>query len=272
MACFPSDVAPGNFVAGTFCDAWRPHLSRMATSLLLGSRQRRKKHTAGNERTAVLLLPIELDLVNRDDLTKTWTANEQKQAGLVTVYAGTTTGDEVAWKLNAPTSWLGGTFTWTATDSQGNVINGPTGVGIDHWQISDTGGNDPASNTSLTWKPDTYTIKCNIVSSGGGTIPIQFTQKVGWRTEDYVVIGQIVNNITFQNSGPANLTDSTLFDGAIITDCAGTFTLGAGLTEVFHLWHLLRCPIQLTVSLNLAVGACGPTPLLRRVRCGTREQ
>jgi multidrug efflux system membrane fusion protein len=150
----------------------------------------------------VMLLPIELDLVNRDDLTQTWTANEQKQGGLVTVYAGTTTGDEVAWKLNAPSSWLSGTFTWTATDSNGTVINGPTGVGKDHWQISDTGGNDPAGKTSLTWKPDTYTIKCNIVASGGGTIPIQFTQKVGWRTEDYLVIGQIVTTHHYDGSGP----------------------------------------------------------------------
>ena len=177
-----------------------------------------------------MLWPLEQDLVNRDDLTQTWTANEQKQGGLVTVYAGTTTGDEVAWKLNAPSSWLGGTFTWTATDSQGNVVTGPTGVGVDHWQISDTGGNDPASNTTLTWKPDTYTIKCNIAFSGGGTIPIQFPQKVGWRTEDYAVIGQIVNNITFQNSGPANSTDSSLYRAAITTDCLGTFTLGAGLS------------------------------------------
>jgi len=135
----------------------------------------------------------------------------------------------VEWKINGGSGWSSGTFTWTATDSNGNVITGPTGVGVDHWQISN-GGNDPGSNTSLTWKPDTYTIKCTIAFSGGGTIPIPFTEKVGWRTEDYVVIGQIVNTSTFASSGPATLTDSTLYRAAITTDCLGTFTLGAGLS------------------------------------------
>jgi hypothetical protein len=151
------------------------------------------------------LIPVELDLVNRDDLTKTW-ADEQKQSGLVTVYAGTTTGDMVEWKPTIPAGWEKGTFTWTATDSNGNVINGPTGVGVDNWQISDQ-GNDPKDKTSLTWKPDTYTIKCNIAVSGGN-IPLQFTQKVGWRTEDYLVIGQIVNTNTYDKNAPVAGSDS----------------------------------------------------------------
>jgi hypothetical protein len=41
----------------------------MATSLLLGSRQRRKKRTAGNERTAVMLLPCQFRLLNGDTNT-----------------------------------------------------------------------------------------------------------------------------------------------------------------------------------------------------------
>jgi len=178
----------------------------------------------------VYLCPLELDLVNRDVLTQTWT--NEVPGGLVTVYSGTTTGDMVNWKLKCPSAWESGTFTWTATDSQGNVITGPTGVGVDHWQIANTGGNDPSGNTTLTWKPDSYAIKCNIAVSGGVTIPIKFTQKVGWRTEDYVVIGQIVNTITFQNSGPATLTDSTLFRGAVATDCIASYTLGSGLASL----------------------------------------
>ena len=181
--------------------------------------------TASASQHGAVFIPMEVDLVNRDDLTQTWTADAQKQTGAVTIYAGTTTGDEVAWKLTPFPSWLSGTFTWTATDSLGNVINGPTGVGVDYWQISDTGGNDPANGTTLTWKPDTYTIKCSVLLSSGVTIPIQYIQKVGWRTEDYLVIGQIVNTNTFMNSGPADSAASTAFDTAITVDCSGVFTL-----------------------------------------------
>ena len=176
----------------------------------------------------VLLAPLELDLVNRDDLTKKWT-DKVVQSGLVTVYAGTTTGDMVEWKVSGGTGWLSGTYTWTATDSNNNVINGPTGVGVDHWQICDTGGNDPASNTSLTWKPDTYKIKCSIAFSGGGTIPITFTQKVGWRTEDYLVIGQIITTHTYDSSGPS-LLESPGFRTAICTDYPLPVPPGFGTT------------------------------------------
>jgi len=201
-----------------------------------------------------MLYPLEQDLVNHDDLTQTWTANEQKQSGLVTVYAGTTTGDEVAWKLNASSSWLGGTFTWTATDSQGTVINGPTGVGKDHWQISDTGGNDPASKTSLTWKPDTYTIKCNIAFSGGGTIPIQFTQKVGWRTEDYLVIGQIVTTDTYDNSAP-QLADGSSddFEEAVSYDVGDNISVAGSIISPWGL-PASAGPALTTALINSSIG------------------
>lgn len=202
----------------------------------------------------VMLWPLEQDLVNHDDLTQTWTANEQKQSGLVTVYAGTTTGDEVAWKLNAPSSWLGGTFTWTATDSNGTVINGPTGVGKDHWQISDTGGNDPASKTSLTWKPDTYTIKCNIAFSGGGTIPIQFTQKVGWRTEDYLVIGQIVTTHHYDNSAP-QLADGSSddFEEAVSYDVGDNISVAGSIISPWGL-PASAGPALTTALINSSIG------------------
>ncbi len=177
----------------------------------------------------VLLAPVslEVDWVNRDNPTQTW-ANEQQQFWPTVMYGGVTAGDMAGWKLTVPAGWSGSVFTWKATDSQGNVINGPSGAGDNHWQISN-GGNDPSGNTTLTWRPDTYTIQCTIVASGGGTIPVTFTQKIGWRTEDYVVIGQIVSTDTFANSGPQGIIDSTLFRAAITTDCAGAVSSGSTL-------------------------------------------
>jgi hypothetical protein len=174
-------------------------------------------------RRGTTLLPVEFNVVNRDDLTQTWI---NKQPGTAVVYSGSTTGDMVGWKIDVPSGWEGATFTWIATGSNGESITGPTGVGVDHWQISD-GGNDPSDKTALAWKPDQYVIQCTIVFPSGQTALAKIDQTVGWRTEDYLVIGQIVNTTTFASSGPSTLLQSLAFRDAIATDNVPNIALAA---------------------------------------------
>lgn len=178
-----------------------------------------------------LLLPIEVKVTNRDDLSKAW-SDHQVQDTSDTVYAGETAGDMVEWTVGVvPSGWLAGTWTWTVTDSSGNAatdnqgapVKGPNAVGADHWQISDQ-GNDPGNNTSLNWKPDTYTIKCVISLPGKSPITFQFKQKVGWRTEDYLIIGQIVSTSSCDIGAPGS--DSPAFRDAILNDVTPLCDLG----------------------------------------------
>jgi len=164
-----------------------------------------------------LFIPIEERVVNRDGELLTWPNGNSLQAELTPVYAGKTAGDMVGWKIDIPSSWMDCTFTWSATGSSGAIIAGPSGKGMNSWQISDS-GNDPGGNTTLKWNPDSYAITCTISPAAGSAFPVSFQQQVGWRTEDYLVIGQIVPTSTYENSGPS-IAESIPFRTAIVLDC-----------------------------------------------------
>jgi len=55
--------------------------------------------------------------------------------------------------------------------------------------------------------------------AGGGSVPIEFEQEIGWRTEDYLVIGQIVATNAHDGDAPS-LLESIPFRAAITHDIA----------------------------------------------------
>lgn len=145
---------------------------------------------AGKE---VRLLKVDLDVVNRDDPTKTWN-NAQTYLIAEPIYSGESTGDMVRWSIGDD-SLSNLNFTWTAEGPNGETKMGPTGVGEGEWKIAN-GGNDISSDW-LDWKPGKWKIKVLIGSS-----EIEFEQEIGWRTEDYAVIGQIVPTDAHDNDAP----------------------------------------------------------------------
>jgi hypothetical protein len=140
------------------------------------------------------LLPIEMKIVDRDDPKKKW-GSEKNHTQSKPIYSGQTTGDMVSWKLAGADSWTNVTFTWSAEGPDGETIAGPTGAGENEWTINDN-DDDTAAN-SLTWKPGNWKIKVQ-----SGAAQTEFEQEIGWRTEDYVVIGQIVPTNTHDNDAP----------------------------------------------------------------------
>lgn len=139
------------------------------------------------------LLKMDVEVVDRDDPTNSW-GDEQPRNISEPIYAGESTGDMVRWSIGVG-SLSSLNFTWTAEGPNGETKTGPSGVGEDEWKIAN-GGND-ASNNWLNWKPGTWTIKVLI-----GSTELEFEQEIGWRTEDYVVIGQIVPTDTHDNDAP----------------------------------------------------------------------
>jgi hypothetical protein len=142
----------------------------------------------------VILLPIEMKVVDRDDPKKKWGSEKDHNASKP-IYAGESCGDMVSWKLGGTDSWSSTTFTWTAEGPGGETITGPTGAGKNEWKIAD--GDDDTANDWLKWKPGKWKIKVQIASAQA-----EFEQEVGWRTEDSVVIGQIVETHTHDGDAP----------------------------------------------------------------------
>jgi hypothetical protein len=160
---------------------------------------------------ALLLLPLEVKVTNRDDLKKKW-ADAKAIGSNNVVYSGDTTGDMVSWKLTGIDSWSSMTFTWTATGPNGETITGPTGAGRNEWKIAD--GDEDTANDWVKWKPGKWKIKVQI-----GSTTAEFEQEIGWRTEDYVVIGQIVATNAHDGDAPS-ATETSGFQRAVVTDCA----------------------------------------------------
>ena len=138
----------------------------------------------------VNLLPVEVETnyVDRDDPAKTWTTaggSKVLPKGQA-VYSGKETGDLVSWNLptNITTLFGGGSYTWSAERktpaSPAVTVTGVTGVDKTEWKLT----------SPLDWKPGTYKIKCSITKDGT-TIPLEFEQRVGVRTDDVVVVGWI---------------------------------------------------------------------------------
>lgn len=174
------------------------------------------------------LLPFEVKVVDRDDPKRTWTDAQTLSGG--TVYAGKESGDMISWKLSGLDS---GTFTWKATGPTGEVINGPTGSGKNEWKIAD--GDTDTANDWLKWKPGKYKIKCTVQPSSGASFDIDLDQEIGWRTESWMVIGQIVQTHTHDGDAPAvieyngglDLSSPVVsFRRAVVHDIVGWFPIG----------------------------------------------
>jgi hypothetical protein len=123
---------------------------------------------------------ISIEYVDRDVPTRIWSDRVSSQ-GSVTLYAGETNGDMVEWSLSDSSRYASSTISWKAMHSDGTEILGPIGIGEVSWNISNI-----SIPESLTWKPGDYEI---IVTVDGHDL--QFTQEIGWRTEEYLVVGQV---------------------------------------------------------------------------------
>lgn len=167
-----------------------------------------------------------------------------------TLYSGVTNGDMVSWRM--PPMLVDGihfsqdlTYTWRAVkDSDPSVvITGPSGTGVDHWQIAglkntnpelpmNLEGNDPSGKKWLTWDPGDYTIKCDI--TGFGIVAPDLTMAkvhIGYRSPRVLVIGQIVPTDNFGSFQP----DGDLAWGAAVaSDILGNLNLfkGTGLGDI----------------------------------------
>ncbi|MEI7775292.1 MAG: hypothetical protein WCK17_11010, partial [Verrucomicrobiota bacterium] len=140
------------------------------------------------------LIPVEVKVVDRDDPKKQW-GDEKAQSSDKPIYAGESTGDMVSWKLGGTDIWSSAAFTWTAKGPNGESKAGPTGAGKNEWKIAN--GDGDTENNQLNWQPGKWKIKVQIGSS-----TVEFEQEVGWRTDDYVVIGQIVPTHTHDGDAP----------------------------------------------------------------------
>ncbi len=178
-------------------------------------------------RTVTVRTPkIEKMVVNGDFPTADWSA-ATGQAAIETIYAGDQNGDMVSWRVDGLTGTV--TYTWSATGPDN--ITGPTGSGVTEWKIA-VGGNDPVRQR-VDWKPGIYTIKCRLDSAGGATQEVQIQQEVGWRTDEYVVVGQVkpLNDITLTSM------QASVLQANIVTDVAA-FTPWAGLLIYPPLEHV----------------------------------
>lgn len=160
---------------------------------------------------------LETTFVNRDDPFATWSGVWAAVPNTSAIHAGDGTGDLVGWRVkNFP---AGATLKWAAVQTAGltrQTIAGPEGVDQTTWQLG---------AGALNWAPGTYRITCTITAAGSST-EVATDQVVGWRTQEYLVVGQvkpirdyelsfgrkiIVSNALIQSY---NLGDSYLANGA----------------------------------------------------------
>jgi len=96
------------------------------------------------------------------------------------IYSNTTAGDLVAWRAfveNVSMRTRVREYKWTAKGPETR-----TGPAASEWLVS-----------IMNWKPGTYTITCEIKFDTGCTKTATYEQKVGIRTNDYVLYGSILD-------------------------------------------------------------------------------
>jgi hypothetical protein len=143
----------------------------------------------------VELVPVELKVANRDDPTQTW-GNEQVSEPGSPVYAGESNGDMVCWRLPRTGQWTNHILSWTAEGPDGNTITGPSGPGCAEWSIHDQ--DDDLDVNWLTWTPGRWKLRIQIAGH-----QMEVEQEVGWRTEEYAVIGQVVPTYAHNSNAPS---------------------------------------------------------------------
>lgn len=132
--------------------------------------------------TPQAVLSLSASAVNRDDPTTDWNSRTQLPATQA-VYAGAQTGDLVSWQVEG--ALPGASFRWTASKIAGpafETIAGPSGIGLSQWAFTDG---------SFDWSPGTWRVDCEISQSGQAPTVLSRQQVVGWRTQEYVVTGQV---------------------------------------------------------------------------------
>ena len=136
-----------------------------------------------------------MKVTDRDDPKRDW-SNASDWSPSKTVYAAEFTGDMVSWKLGGTDSWTNATFSWSAEGPE--TKTGPSGTGKNEWKIAD--GDDDTQHDWLDWKPGKYKIKCMVSFAGGTSSTVKWEQEVGWRTDEWIAVGQIVPTNEFSLS------------------------------------------------------------------------
>ena len=176
------------------------------------------------EEINVSLLPVEINTVDRDVMSFQWAQKKPYLASKPEIYAGPNSGDMIEWRLPEG-MFQDQTITWKAEHiSSGEFIPGPSGVGVNFWRIANEGGNDANGDEWLKWKPGTYRITCNLY----GTDVEAQRIRVGYRSDQVLVIGQIVPTITHTADEPTGAALATWAD-AIADDLSGTLSTAAGI-------------------------------------------
>ena len=177
-----------------------------------------------DSKSLLLLLPVEVNTVDRDVMSFQWAQKKPYVASKPEIYAGPNSGDMIEWRLS------GGMFqdqiiTWKAEHiGSGEIIPGPSGVGVNFWRIANEGGNDANGDEWLKWKPGTYRITCNLFGSEFEAQRI----RVGYRSDQVLVIGQIVPTHTHDFDEPTGAALATWAD-AIADDLSGALSTAAGI-------------------------------------------
>jgi len=154
-------------------------------------------------------------VVDADFPTATWTSASDQSLS-EPIYAGDGNGDMVSWRLG---SVPGATYAWSANGPE--TIVGPSGLGVNEWKIAD-GDSDPTDR--LSWRPGSYTIKCKLTYSSGATRTIRYDQMVGWRTDEYVIVGQVkpLNDVQLTAEQALTLKSNIVTDVSSSTFWAGS--------------------------------------------------
>ena len=197
----------------------------------------------------IMLIPVEVKVVDRDDPKKQW-SDAQDGSGRK-LYAGETTGDMVSWKLGGTDSWSSVNFNWSAEGPNSQTIQGPSDTGKNEWKIADS--DEDRVKNSLKWKPGKWKIKVQV-----GSVLTEFEQQVGWRTEDYLVIGQIVQTHTHDRDAPPLIAAGdypweisspvALFRRAVTDDIATWLPLGAAGDAICNAATVTPLPITAKLS------------------------
>ena len=160
---------------------------------------------------------MEVGYVDRDVVTKTWRQKSRFNSPSSVIYAGPHSGDMIEWRI--PGNPLGGrNMSWEARHlDTGEVVSGPSGVGVNFWRIADDQGNDPLDDKWLDWKPGTYAIFCEMF---GRRLEVHRLE-IGYRSDHVLVIGQIVPTFSHDVDKPGQ-ADVAPWAHAIADDVTNT--------------------------------------------------
>lgn len=120
--------------------------------------------------------------VNRDDPLASWDSAVELLAD-TPVYAGTRAGDLIA--CRAVTAHSTADFKWSAqpTDAPSlQGIVGPQGTGATEWRMN---------QGDFNWPPGSYTVQCQVSQNGSVLETLSVPLTIGWRTDEYLVVGQV---------------------------------------------------------------------------------